>query len=97
MGAAEGKSGDGGPANLEAHKITSHDPIDDVTSIPQAFKHAAVIRLLGAKLEHEETPCGLVDVMDALAYGETDMGGVDSNFLQESLVDPRVRPHRSKI
>jgi hypothetical protein len=78
-------------------KITSHDPIDDVTSIPHAFKHRAVIRLLGAKMEHEVTPCGLSDILDALAYGEDEASQVPSNFLQESLEDPRVRPHRSKI
>lgn len=76
-------------------RLTNHDPIDDVTAIPHDFKHAAVIRILGAKMEHEEVPCGLADILDMLAYGETDTG--DSNFLQESLVDPRVRPHRSHI
>jgi hypothetical protein len=96
VGSSEGKLRDKDGATAgEVHKVTACDPIDDITTIPHSFKHAALIRVLGAKLAHEEAPCGLVDIMDMLAYGEVDDG--PSNFHQESLVDPRVRPHRSKI
>jgi hypothetical protein len=68
---------------------------DDITIVPDAYKREALLRLIGAKLDSEDPPCGLDLVMGALALEETEEG--ISTFLPESRVFPSERPSGSKI